>query len=51
MGWYEYSCCGRTFTRWNRYAETPILCPRCSRPVLPFARCQAKANQPGPSPE
>lgn len=39
MKWYQYSCCGRTFTRRVTFTQEPMPCPACFRLVTPFVSC------------
>jgi len=46
MGWYEYSCCGHTFTRMTRHEWIPVNCPCCFRPVYPSVSWHIKRPAP-----
>jgi len=39
MQWYQYSCCGRTFTRRVSFDQEPMPCPACFRLANPFVSC------------
>ncbi|HKI50993.1 MAG TPA: zinc finger domain-containing protein [Geothermobacteraceae bacterium] len=49
MDWFEYSCCGHTFSKVVRAPATECVCPRCQRPVKPLVSVRVK--RPGQDPD
>jgi hypothetical protein len=45
MGWFEYSCCGQTFTRKTRHERTPMTCPLCGSKVSPIVSLHVKHQE------
>lgn len=44
MDWFEYFCCGKTFSRILKGPEVAIVCPHCYQPVKPFVSWRAKGG-------
>jgi len=47
MNWFQFSCCGHTFTRFVRSPVTEVDCPRCRQLVKPLVRLQVKGDEQG----
>jgi len=42
MDWFEYSCCGHTFSRLVRKPAVESNCPRCRQQVKPLVSLHVK---------
>lgn len=45
MDWFEYSCCGYTFSRVLHPSGVDVICPRCRQLVKPLVSMRIKEDE------